>query len=73
MPRYSQLAGKRLVRKLPRHMTVEDVAAFLSRRLSAQERKANIKHLALCSQCRKLVARVVRSERAQDNPEQSSS
>ncbi|HEY6249782.1 MAG TPA: hypothetical protein VI685_07455 [Candidatus Angelobacter sp.] len=70
MPRYSQLAGKRVVRKSSRHMTLEDVAAFLSRGLSAEERKAGIKHLAQCSRCRKLLARLARSEKAPNDPEQ---
>lgn len=50
-------------------MTVEEVAAFLGNGLSAEERKAGIKHLSQCRRCRRLLARVVRSEKARNDPE----
>ncbi|HWG39043.1 MAG TPA: hypothetical protein VN658_00740 [Candidatus Acidoferrales bacterium] len=71
MARNIQVAGKHLIHKPRRHMTVEEVAAFLGHGLSAEERKAGIKHLSQCRRCRGLLARVVRSEKARNDPERS--
>jgi hypothetical protein len=64
--------AKRLNRKSTRHPSPEKIAAFLSRRLSSEERKSLLKHLADCNDCRKIVTCAVRSQQAVDDPREKS-
>lgn len=46
------------------HLTTEQVAAMLDRRLSAEERRAAVAHLSVCADCRHEVSELQRALRA---------
>jgi len=53
----------------PRHMTSEEMAAFLSGNISCTERELMLRHLADCHDCRKTAAEIVLSQAAVRDPD----
>lgn len=52
-----------------RHISTEDIAAFISSNMSAKARNRVVAHLADCSDCRRLATEVELSRAAVDDAE----
>ena len=53
------------------HLSDEDVAAFVDKRVLARQRKAMLLHLVNCEKCRKTVSEVVLSQTVVRSPDES--
>jgi hypothetical protein len=51
-----------------RHISSEDIAAFMDKNVLPKKRKAIALHLAYCERCRKIVSEVVLSQAAVTDP-----
>ena len=61
--------AKRRDPKYEQHMRPEEIAAFASQQVSQEESRMFIAHLSDCSLCRKLVSKVVASEKTVPDPD----
>jgi hypothetical protein len=51
-----------------RHLSSEEIAAFISGKVSSRKRNSIIDHLAKCRDCRKIAAKTVASQKAVRDP-----
>lgn len=63
------MPGKQLKEEWERHLSPEEIAAFVNEAISTEEREPMIEHLSNCPRCRKLVSDVVRSREAVKDPD----